>query len=32
MSESIRQKKVAELIKEQLSLLFQKNGFKKVWR
>ncbi len=27
MSESIRQKKVAELIKEQLSLLFQKNGF-----
>jgi ribosome-binding factor A len=27
MSESIRQKKVAVLIKEQMSLLFQKNGF-----
>lgn len=27
MSESIRQRKVAELIKEQLSLIFQKNGF-----
>ncbi len=27
MSESIRQKKVAELVKEQVSSLFQKNGF-----
>jgi ribosome-binding factor A len=27
MSESIRQKKVATMLKEQLSLLFQKNGF-----
>ncbi|MEY4877098.1 MAG: ribosome-binding factor RbfA [Bacteroidota bacterium] len=27
MSESIRQRKVAELLKEQMSLIFQKNGF-----